>query len=89
MNVVGILKIDLKKCQRKKHALQLSSFRMGTSARKGQPLNYKQTRKNIQLYVTCIYGTDKNFLKGMAKESFYNIEQLHKDYGLKTDACVV
>ena len=50
------------------------------SARKGQPLNYKQIER-IYSYMSPAHA-DKNFLKGMAKESFYNLA----DTGIKTDA---
>ena len=52
-------------------------------ARKGTPLNYKQVER-IYSYMTPQH-VDKLKLKGMAKESYYNLSQL-KDYGLKTDA---
>jgi len=52
-------------------------------ARKGTPLNYKQVER-IYSYMTPQH-VDKTKLKGMAKESYYNLSQL-KDYGLKTDA---
>ena len=50
------------------------------SARKGQPLNYKQIER-IYSYMSPAHA-DKNFLKGMVKESFYNLA----DTGIKTDA---
>jgi DNA helicase-2/ATP-dependent DNA helicase PcrA len=51
--------------------------------RKGQPLPYKSIEK-IYSYMTSSHNNKKS-LTGMAKESFYSIDQLKKDYGLKTD----
>ena len=48
------------------------------ATRNGQPLNYKQVER-IYSYMSS-KTVDKNFLKGMAKESFYNL----KDMGIKT-----
>ena len=48
--------------------------------RKGQLLNYKQLEK-ISKYMGPAHW-NKQKMKGMAKESFYGIDQLTKDYGL-------
>ena len=50
------------------------------SARKGHPLNFKQIER-IYSYMSPAHA-DKNFLKGMAKESFYHLA----DTGIKTNA---
>ena len=49
------------------------------AGRKGQPLSYKQIER-ICSYISP-RTLDKNFLKGMAKESFYNLS----DTKIKTD----
>ena len=49
------------------------------AGRKGQPLSYKQIER-ICSYISS-KTLDKNFLKGMAKESFYNLS----DTKIKTD----
>jgi len=48
---------------------------------KGQPLSYKQI-ENISKYMTDKHWHKKK-IKGMAKESFYTIDQLVSDYGLQ------
>ena len=50
--------------------------------RQGQLLTYKQIEK-IYGYMTPEH-TDKKLIQGMTKESFYGIDQLIKDFGLKT-----
>jgi len=50
--------------------------------RQGQPLTYKQIEK-IYGYMSPTYA-DKSSLYGMTKGSFYNIDQLTKDFGLST-----
>ena len=50
--------------------------------RKGQPLAYKEVER---IYSYMKDNTDKNKLKGMLKDSSYNIDTLKKDYGLKVD----
>ena len=50
------------------------------SARKGQPLNYKQIER-LYSYMSPAH-VDKNFLKGLAQEGFYSLA----DTGIKTDA---
>jgi superfamily I DNA/RNA helicase len=50
--------------------------------RQGQPLTYKQIEK-IYGYMSPNHG-DKTSLNGMTKGSFYNIDQLTKDFGLHT-----
>ena len=51
--------------------------------RKGQPLPYKSIEK-IYSYMTSV-NNNKKSLTGMTKESFYTMDQLQKEYGLKTD----
>ena len=53
------------------------------SARKGQPLNYKQIER-IYGYMSPEH-VEKIKLKGMTKEGLQDISTLKKDYGLKTD----
>ena len=48
---------------------------------KGQPLSYKQV-ESISKYMSDKHWQKKK-IKGMAKESFYNIDQLVNDYGLQ------
>ncbi len=50
--------------------------------RQGQPLTYKQIEK-IYGYMSPNHG-NKTSLNGMTKGSFYNIDQLTKDFGLHT-----
>jgi DNA helicase-2/ATP-dependent DNA helicase PcrA len=50
--------------------------------RQGQPLTYKQIEK-IYGYMSPNHS-DKTSLYGMTKGSFYNIDQLTKDFGLHT-----
>ena len=50
--------------------------------RQGQLLTYKQIEK-IYGYMTPEH-TDKKLIQGMTKGSFYGIDQLTKDFGLKT-----
>ena len=50
--------------------------------RQGQLLKYDQL-ENISLYID---SWDKKKMKGMAKESFYGIDQLKRDYGLNVDS---
>ena len=50
--------------------------------RQGQLMSYKQIEK-IYSYMSPEH-VDKNKLKGMVKESFYGIDALTKDHGLKT-----
>ena len=50
--------------------------------RKGQPLAYKEVER---IYSYMKDNTDKNKLKGMLKDSSYNIDTLKRDYGLKVD----
>ena len=52
--------------------------------RKGHLLSYSQIEKIYQL-ISDKY-VNKNRLKGMTKEGFYNLDTLKKDYELKTDA---
>ena len=51
------------------------------NALKGQPLSYKQV-ENISKYMGPKHWHKKK-IKGMAKESFYNIDQLVNEYGLQ------
>jgi superfamily I DNA/RNA helicase len=51
------------------------------NALKGQPLSYKQI-ENISKYMGPKHWHKKK-IQGMAKESFYNIDQLVNDYGLQ------
>ena len=51
--------------------------------RQGQILNYKQVEK-IYRHMNDTH-VDKSKLKGMVKGSFYGIDALTKDYGLKTN----
>ena len=51
------------------------------SALKGQPLSYKQV-ESISKYISDKHWHKKK-IKGMAKGSFYNIDQLVNDYGLQ------
>ena len=50
--------------------------------RQGQLLNYKQVEK-IYGYMSSEHK-DKKLMQGMTKGSFYGIDQLTKDFGLKT-----
>ena len=50
--------------------------------RQGQLLKYDQL-ENISSYID---SWDNKNMKGMAKESFYGIDQLKKDYGLNVDS---
>jgi len=50
--------------------------------RKGQPLAYKEVER---IYSYMNDNTDKTKLKGMLKDSSYDITTLKKDYGLKVD----
>ena len=50
--------------------------------RQGQLLKYDQLQ-NISSYID---SWDKKKMKGMAKESFYGIDQLKRDYGLNVDS---
>jgi len=50
--------------------------------RQGQLLKYDQI-ENISSYID---SWDNKKMKGMAKESFYGIDQLKKDYGLNVDS---
>jgi len=51
------------------------------SGLKGQPISYKQV-ESISKYMSDKHWHKKK-IKGMAKESFYTIEQLVSDYGLQ------
>ena len=50
--------------------------------RKGQPIAYKQIER---IYGYMKDNTDKKKLKGMLKDSSYDIDTLKQSYGLKTD----
>jgi superfamily I DNA/RNA helicase len=52
--------------------------------RKGQPLSFKQIEK-ISKYMTT-KNFDKKKIKGMAKESLYDIEMLKQNYGLNVNS---
>ena len=54
--------------------------------RKGQPIVYKQVER---IYGYMKDNTDKSKLKGMLKDSSYDIATLKKDYGLKVDSNAV
>ena len=54
------------------------------AGRKGQPLSFKQIEK-IYSYMTSD-NADKSKLKGMVKDSYYDIPTLKTQYNLKTDA---
>ena len=50
--------------------------------RKGQPMSYDQVER---IYSYMNKNADKNKLKGMIKDSMYDIAMLKEYYGLKTD----
>ena len=50
--------------------------------RKGQPIAYKQVER---IYGYMKDNTDKKKLKGMLKDSSYDMDTLKQSYGLKTD----
>ena len=54
------------------------------AGRKGQPLSFKQIEK-IYSYMTSD-NADKSKLKGMVKDSYYDLSTLKTQYNLKTDA---
>ena len=66
--------------KQREHALHLAAIDW-EHLRQGQLLKYDQLEK-ISSYTNL---WDKQKMKGMVKDSFYGIDQLKKDYGLKTD----
>jgi DNA helicase-2/ATP-dependent DNA helicase PcrA len=66
--------------KQREHALHLAALDW-EHLRQGQLLKYDQLEK-ISSYINL---WDKQKMKGMVKDSFYGIDQLKKDYGLKTD----